>query len=310
MLAGLLGVGQVDAAARRLPGSCRTSTAATFAGRVRRRRPRHARARAGRPRRGRRHAVPGPRDAGRDGHRARRARVPAREPRARRRRRSRAGWRRRRSRSASTHLLDRPTPRALAAASCSASRSAPRSPGARGSCCSTSRPRSSTPSPATSSLAAAPPQRGVGDGGRARRAPPGALPGRRRPRRRAGATARVACDAPPREFLAWAADAAPALQTPGARLFARAGLRPPPRRRQGRARDAARARPAARRRAPPRRRGAAGAGGRPAVARRRRRAAQAAGARASAASGTSCRAAAAILRGVDLERRARASASR
>jgi energy-coupling factor transport system ATP-binding protein len=39
---------------------------------------------------------------------------------------------------------------------------------------------------------------------------------------------RVACDAPPREFLAWAAEAAPALQTPGARLFARAGLRPPP----------------------------------------------------------------------------------
>jgi energy-coupling factor transport system ATP-binding protein len=38
----------------------------------------------------------------------------------------------------------------------------------------------------------------------------------------------VACDAPPREFLAWAAERAPALQTPGARLFARAGLRPPP----------------------------------------------------------------------------------
>ena len=38
----------------------------------------------------------------------------------------------------------------------------------------------------------------------------------------------VACDATPRDFLAWAADAAPALQTPGARLFQRAGLRPPP----------------------------------------------------------------------------------
>jgi energy-coupling factor transport system ATP-binding protein len=38
----------------------------------------------------------------------------------------------------------------------------------------------------------------------------------------------VACDAPPRDFLAWAAEHAPALQTPGARLFARAGLRPPP----------------------------------------------------------------------------------
>jgi energy-coupling factor transport system ATP-binding protein len=38
----------------------------------------------------------------------------------------------------------------------------------------------------------------------------------------------VACDASPRVFLEWAAERAPALQTPGARLFARAGLRPPP----------------------------------------------------------------------------------
>jgi energy-coupling factor transport system ATP-binding protein len=38
----------------------------------------------------------------------------------------------------------------------------------------------------------------------------------------------VACDAPPREFLDWAASASPALQTPGAQLFARACLRPPP----------------------------------------------------------------------------------
>jgi energy-coupling factor transporter ATP-binding protein EcfA2 len=38
----------------------------------------------------------------------------------------------------------------------------------------------------------------------------------------------VACDAPPREFLEWAATASPALQTPGALLFQRAGLRPPP----------------------------------------------------------------------------------
>jgi energy-coupling factor transport system ATP-binding protein len=38
----------------------------------------------------------------------------------------------------------------------------------------------------------------------------------------------VACDAPPRGFLEWAADHVPALATPGARLFARAGLRPPP----------------------------------------------------------------------------------
>jgi energy-coupling factor transport system ATP-binding protein len=38
----------------------------------------------------------------------------------------------------------------------------------------------------------------------------------------------VACDAPPRTFLEWAAEHSPALQTPGARLFERAGLRPPP----------------------------------------------------------------------------------
>ena len=39
---------------------------------------------------------------------------------------------------------------------------------------------------------------------------------------------RVACDDAPRGFLEWAAERAPALATPGARLFARAGLRPPP----------------------------------------------------------------------------------
>lgn len=39
---------------------------------------------------------------------------------------------------------------------------------------------------------------------------------------------RLVCDAAPRDFLAWAADAVPALQTPGARLLQRAGLTPPP----------------------------------------------------------------------------------
>jgi len=38
----------------------------------------------------------------------------------------------------------------------------------------------------------------------------------------------VACDAAPRAFLDWAADHHPALLTPGARLFQRAGLRPTP----------------------------------------------------------------------------------
>ncbi len=38
----------------------------------------------------------------------------------------------------------------------------------------------------------------------------------------------VVCDAPPRTFLGWAGDHSPALQTPGARLFTRAGLQPLP----------------------------------------------------------------------------------
>ena len=71
------------------------------------------------------------------------------EPRTRSPRRSRAGWRRRRSRSGSPTCSTAPRT-SSPAASCSASRSAPRSPGARRSCCSTSRPRSSTRSPATS----------------------------------------------------------------------------------------------------------------------------------------------------------------
>jgi len=39
---------------------------------------------------------------------------------------------------------------------------------------------------------------------------------------------RVVCDAPPSAFLDWAHDAAPALETPGARLLASLGLEPPP----------------------------------------------------------------------------------
>jgi energy-coupling factor transport system ATP-binding protein len=38
------------------------------------------------------------------------------------------------------------------------------------------------------------------------------------------ARGRVACDAPPRDYLAWAADVAPALATPAARLFSLVGL--------------------------------------------------------------------------------------
>ncbi|MEX2196842.1 MAG: ABC transporter ATP-binding protein [Thermoleophilaceae bacterium] len=43
------------------------------------------------------------------------------------------------------------------------------------------------------------------------------------------ADGRLVCDAAPDDFLAWAADAAPALATPAARLFSLAGLRPLPR---------------------------------------------------------------------------------
>ncbi len=38
----------------------------------------------------------------------------------------------------------------------------------------------------------------------------------------------IVCDAPPGEMLSWAGKQLPALQTPAARLFERAGLRPPP----------------------------------------------------------------------------------
>lgn len=38
----------------------------------------------------------------------------------------------------------------------------------------------------------------------------------------------IACDAPPPEFLAWAGDAAPELQTPAARMFRAASITPPP----------------------------------------------------------------------------------
>ncbi|HEY8582361.1 MAG TPA: ABC transporter ATP-binding protein, partial [Capillimicrobium sp.] len=38
----------------------------------------------------------------------------------------------------------------------------------------------------------------------------------------------VACDAPPRDFLAWAVEHEPSLATPGARMFSLAGLRPLP----------------------------------------------------------------------------------
>src|SRR5436309_142372 len=42
------------------------------------------------------------------------------------------------------------------------------------------------------------------------------------------AAGRIVCDAAPDEFLAWASEAAPELQTPGARLLTGLGLKPRP----------------------------------------------------------------------------------
>ena len=76
----------------------------------------------------------------------------------------------------------------------------------------------------------------------------------------------VACDADPRGFLDWAAEHAPELQTPGARLFALAGRAPAAGVGQGRAPDArgrglssGRRAPRRRRRRRPPRRGVAAA---------------------------------------------------
>ena len=106
-----------------------------------------ATARRARGRRG--HAVPGSRDPDRDGDGARRACVPAREPgRARRRDRARRRGGGARARDRGSCSSGRPT--SCREASSSGSRSAPRSPGVRSWSCSTSRRRSSIPSPATS----------------------------------------------------------------------------------------------------------------------------------------------------------------
>ena len=124
-------------------------------------------------------------------------------------------------------LLDRPPPSSRAA-SCSGSRSPAPSPPGPSWYSSTSPPRSLTPSPETSSiwqlrrlnqerdtavvlveqrlercLAAADRVLAVADG-------------------------EIVCDRDPGDFLEWAAEHEPALQTPGARVFSAAGLRPLP----------------------------------------------------------------------------------
>ena len=255
-------------------GSCRTSTAARFAGRVtlagldtREHGPRASAAFVGR-------ALPGPRDAARDELGARRARARAREPRARARRRSRAGWRRSRSRSASTPA--RPLARTSSrAARSSASRSARRSPG---------RPRIVLLDEPTSQLD---PVAGDELIGLLRRLNQEwettiVLAEHRLERCLAAADRVIALDAR-RGRAATATRRLPAVgggrarrrcRRPARELFALAGLRPPPAGVQAGARDAARARRCCPMRTRPRRRRRAGSVGsrtRAACARRGRR---------------------------------------
>ena len=105
---------------------------------------------------------------------------------------------------------------------------------------------------------------------------------------------------PERASWSWAAAAAPALQTPAARLFALAGLQPAADRRQAGARDAARARPAA---ATPRRRAGAAPAGAGSARRRRAAGARRAGRRCELRGvWHELRDGPAILRGVDAAR--------
>ena len=140
---------------------------------------------------------------------------------------SRAGWRRRRSRSASRRCSTaRPT--SCPAASCSASRSAPRWPAGRALAL-LDEPTSQLDPVAGDELLGVL-RRINEEWGTA------VILAEHRLERCLSAADRVvalrdgaiACDADPRGFLAWAGEHAPELQTPGARLFALAGRTPPP----------------------------------------------------------------------------------
>ena len=272
---GRLGLGQVDAAARRLPGSCRTSTA--------------ARSRAA--------CVVGGLDTREHGP-AELAAVAGTlfqdpetqvvmgtvraelafplENRGWAPRRSRAGWRRPRSRSGigGCSTARRTSSRA---ASCSASRSAPRSPGARALLL-LDEPTSQLDPVAGDELLGVL-RRLNEEWGTAVVLAEHRLErclARRRPRASRCDDGAVASTAPPRAFLRLGADRRAGLQPPGARLFALAGLRPlrsasrtRARRRCARARLGPGRTPAEPRRGGRRR--AASAGARRAGASRRRR---------------------------------------
>ena len=149
VLAGALGVGQVDARCARPAGSCRTSTGATFAGRVARRRHGHAR-----PRPGELAAVAGTLFQDPETQIVM-GTVRAELAFALENRGHGAAAVARGVEEVALALGHRATcsiarPPSSPAASCSASRSRGAGRAARRSCCSTSRPRSSTRSPATS----------------------------------------------------------------------------------------------------------------------------------------------------------------
>ena len=197
-------------------------------GELTRRRPRRARARAGRARGGVRHRLPGARDAGGDGRRARRARAAARAP----RRAAPASVARAVEETALAlgvgALLDRRTDTlsggelqrvAIAAAM------------VHGPALLRARRADLAARPGRrrrARLAAAAPERGLGDGRAGGRAPARALPARGRPRDRDGRRA-VACDAAPARVPRLGGRATPRRsRRPAAWLFSLAGLRPLP----------------------------------------------------------------------------------
>ena len=212
---GPLGLRQDHAAARRLRPRAALPRRRGRRARSRSRGARRARARPGRARRRRRLRRPGPRDAGRLDDRPRRARAAARAARRAGGVAARAPSRRWRWRSAIPHLLDRTTDTLsggeLQRVALAAALVAPPAAGPARRADLAARPRRRR----RADLAAAPAQRGVGDGGRALRAPARALPRRRRPGGRDARRARSPSTARPRGVPRVGARARPRAGDPG-----------------------------------------------------------------------------------------------